>query len=181
MGGVSTPLPPGPGALVPSGPAFDLVLLAHVACALIGLGTVVVSGVQAARLLGRVRGGSPAGAGLTRYFAPGVNWAGRALYGVPLLGFVLIAMSRGSFSTGEPWVVAGLGLWAGATVAAEGLLWPAERRVRAQLAAPGGAPGGGRDATIPTALVPAARTVCTSAGVVALALMVAMAVMFAQP
>jgi hypothetical protein len=181
MGGVATPFPPGAGALVPSGPGYDLVLLVHVACAVIGLVTVVVSGVQAARLLGRVRVAAPAGAALTRYFAPGVNWAGRALYGVPVLGFVLIAMSRGSISAGDPWVLGGLALWAAATAAAEGVLWPAERRIQAHLAAGTGTAAEPAGAGGPNGVVLAARTVCLAAGAVVVILVVAMVVMVAQP
>jgi len=181
MGGVATLFPPGVGALAPSGPGYDVVLVAHVACAVIGLVTVVVSGVQGARLLGRARAGTPAGASLTRYFAPGVNWAGRTLYGVPVLGFVLIALSRGSISTGDPWVLAGLVLWAAATAGAEGVLWPAERRIQAHLAAeapPGGEP---RGAGGPVTVAHAARTVCLAAGAVVVVLVVATVVMVAQP
>jgi len=180
---VATPLSPGADALVPTGPGYDVVLLAHVACALIGLVTVVVSGIQAARLLGRGRGGAAAGAGLTRYFAPGVNWAGRTLYGVPLFGFALITMSRGSISTGDSWVLTGLVLWAVAAALAEGLLWPAERRIQAHLspaAAEGAAGLGSPDLRAPR-LVRDARTVCASAAAVVVVVMVAFVVMVAQP
>jgi hypothetical protein len=56
---------------------------------------------------------------------------GRALYGVPVFGFALISSSRGAFAAGDGFVVAGLGLWALSAVAAEGVVWPAERRIQA--------------------------------------------------
>ena len=121
MGAVPAPPTPLAGSVAtPTGPGYDVVLLGHVGCAVIGLLTVVVSGIQAARLLGAARRGRPVEASLSRYFAPGVNWAGRALYGVPLLGFALIAMSNGSISTGDPWVLTGLVLWAAAAAPGRG-------------------------------------------------------------
>ena len=78
---------------VPTGAVYTTLLMAHVLCAVVGFGTMVVTGTQAARAR---RGPSAAGAeGVRRYFRPGVNWAGRALYGVPVFGFWLLAASRG--------------------------------------------------------------------------------------
>lgn len=110
-------------------PAFDLLLIGHVACTIFGFGALVASGVQAVRL--RRNGPGPT---LVRYFAPGANWVGRVVYGVPLFGFALLADSHGHLRIGDGWVVAGLVLWALAIVAAEGFLWPAERRIQAALA-----------------------------------------------
>jgi hypothetical protein len=77
---------------------------------------------------------------LARYYAPGVNWAGRVLYGVPLLGIVLLAMSRGVYTFHAAWVQGGLVLWLAIAVAAEGFIWPVERRLqRVVTALPGGA------------------------------------------
>jgi len=122
---------------------FDLLLIGHVACALVGFGAVATSGVQAARL--SRCGPAGAGEGLRRYFAPGTNWVGRVLFGVPLLGFALVADSAGRWSVGEGWVVFGLVLWALAAVLAEALLWPAERRIQSALAAPADATAGAPD------------------------------------
>jgi uncharacterized membrane protein len=119
---------------------FDLLLIGHVACALVGFGAVATSGVQAARL--SRTGPAGAGEGLRRYFAPGTNWVGRVLFGVPLFGFALVADSAGRWSVGEGWVVIGLVLWALAAVIAEALLWPAERRIQWTLSAPSDATTG---------------------------------------
>ena len=51
-------------------PGFDLLLVGHVACTLVGFGALATSGIQATRLL---RSGPGARAALVRYFAPGVN------------------------------------------------------------------------------------------------------------
>lgn len=126
-----------------AGASFDLLLIAHVACALVGFGAVATTGVQAVRLARRA--GTDPGASLRRYFAPGFNWAGRVLYGVPAFGFALLADSGGHLDLGEPWVLAGLGLWALSMLVAEVLIWPAEHRIQVALGGPelpGGVPSG---------------------------------------
>ena len=113
---------------VPQGPAYSLLLILHVAAALVGFGAVAITGVQAARV--RRGPAQPGAAGLRRYFRPGVNWAGRTLYAVPVLGFALVADSSGNFDAGDAWVVAGLALWLAAATVAETVVWPGERRIQ---------------------------------------------------
>jgi len=113
----------------PHGPAYSLTLLAHVACAVIGFGTVVASALQAARLRSVRSGELPSGS-LVRYYLPGVNWAGRVIYAVPVLGLALIAQSDRAFSLTDGWIMAGLALWLVAVVVGEAVLWPAERRIQ---------------------------------------------------
>jgi hypothetical protein len=161
-----------PAHHAPLGAGFDLLLLAHVACVIAGLGAIVVSGIQAQRLLS-VPAGSPVPPTLLRYFAPGVNWVGRSLYGVPLFGFALLAASGGAFDLGDEWVVLGLTLWAVAAGCAEGLLWPSERRIQAALAGPG--------AAAPATLRPAARIIAAVAALLAVVLIAATVLMVAQP
>jgi len=108
------------------GPAYDLVLLAHVLVAITGFGTVAVAGTYA-RLLGRPGERTPS---VMRYYRPGVNWAGRTLFGVPVLGLVLIGMSHGAWSITDQWVLIGLSLWTVAATVGEVVLWPAERRLQ---------------------------------------------------
>ena len=157
-------------------PAFDLLLVGHVACALFGFGALATSGVQATRLLRNGPGG--AGTTLLRYFAPGVNWAGRALYGVPVFGFALLADSGGHSGIADGWVVAGIALWALAVLLAEGFLWPAERRIQSALV--GGPP------TCVTSPVPASmrrdcRVVGNLGAVVAVIFVAAAVLMVARP
>jgi len=121
------------GALrtVPTGAVYTVLLMLHVLCAVVGFGTMVVTGVQAARAR---RGPTAPGApGVQRYFRPGVNWAGRALYGVPVFGFSLIEASDGVFRSGDGFVVVGLVLWLAATLLAEVVVWPGERRIQVEL------------------------------------------------
>lgn len=155
----------------PTGLAFTVVLVCHVVAVLVVLGAVVAGAVAAARVL-TANGELPSS--VRTYFAPGGNWAGRVVYLVPVFGGVLIWMSGGAYRVGDAWVGWGIGLWFAATVLAEGVLWPAERRVRRSFA------GTGRP-DVPDAVRRPCRTICISApGVVAL-LVAAMVVMVAKP
>jgi hypothetical protein len=155
----------------PTGPAFTVVLVGHVASVLVALAVVVAGAVSAIRVLTSTGELAPS---VRAYFSPGVNWAGRVLYLVPVFGAALLAMSRGAYGLGATWVDCGIGLWAAATMLAEGVLWPAERRVQRGLAASHGA-------EVPAPVRRACRTMClAAAGVIAL-VVGAMVVMFAKP
>jgi len=113
---------------VPTGAVYSILLLLHVGCAVIGFGALVLTGVQA----GRAGRGptSPRADAVRRYFRPGVNWAARALYGVPVFGLAVLSASGGALSAGDGFVVGGLMLWTAAAFVAEGVVWPAERRIQ---------------------------------------------------
>jgi uncharacterized membrane protein len=159
----------------PSGAAFDVVLLLHVGCAVAGLVTTVTAAATASRLRRLLSAGAPVPEALHRYFQPGVNWAGRAIYGIPVFGFALLAMSDGTYALGDGWVLAGLVLFVAAALVCEARLWPAERRVQKAVAGSGGdgiATGSGLADT----------AVMSRAALVALALLLAgTVVMVAQP
>lgn len=183
---------------LPSGPAYTVVLMCHVAAVLIGMLTMAAGAVFASRLLSA--GDGPLPAGVRSYFSPGANWAGRVLYLVPVCGVALLAMSGGAYRVGSDWVITGIGLWLVAIGLAEAVLWPAEQRVRRALAAAmvtaapvTAAPvSGPTRAAVPpvaatTVLVApaaardAARTVLRSSVVILVILVVAAAVMVAKP
>jgi uncharacterized membrane protein len=147
--------------------AYDIVLLAHVLAALVGLGAVVVAGAYALALW---QSGT-ASEVVRRYYRPGVNWGGRVLYLVPVLGVALVAMSDGDWSYADGWVLAGLMLWALVALAAEMVLWPAERKIQAAVA----------DPTSTTDLRAECGRVTVTAAVVAVLLVVATVVMVAKP
>jgi hypothetical protein len=156
----------------PTGPAFTVVLIGHVAVVLIGLVTLVAGGLSAARLL--LANGRELPPSVRSYFSPGVNWAGRVLYLVPVFGAALLAMSHGADRVGDAWVLEGIGLWAGAVTLAEGFLWPAERRVQRALEAGDGA-GAGSDVR------KACRQICAAAAGASALVVAAMVVMVARP
>jgi len=187
------------GVTTPQGPAFDIVLLLHVAAVLIGFGTVVVSGVQSARVLATARHPMPIlPSNVADYYSPGVNWAGRVLYLVPVFGATLLALSGGAYTLKDAWVQWGIGLWVLAVLSAEALLWPSERRIQAELSR---RDGGGvstqvsmqddpvKDRAPHPALYPslrpslerACRATCLWASVLAGLLVTAMVVMVARP
>jgi len=128
--------------------AYDLVLLAHVLAAVAALVAVAVAGGFALALRGALRRGGPVPEALVRYYRPGVNWAGRVLFAVPVLGAVLIAMSGGEWSLSDAWVSLGTAAWATVAVVAEAVLWPHERRLQQAVAS--GVDGGG-DGVVPDA------------------------------
>jgi uncharacterized membrane protein len=107
-------------------PAYDIVLLAHILTAVVGLAVVASAGGYALVL----RRPGELSESVERYYRPGVNWAGRIIFLVPILGVVLLAMSDGTWSFSDGWVELGLVLWAAAGMAGEMVLWPAERRLQ---------------------------------------------------
>jgi hypothetical protein len=162
----------------PDGPAFDLVLLLHVGCVVAGLVTTTAAAATATRLRRLVRSSAPAPEPLRRYFRPGVNWAGRTAYGIPVFGFALLAMSQGAYALGDGWVLGGLALFVAFALLAEGVMWPAERRLQAAVLSAGttsgplpGADAMERDAT---SMMLAARAALVL-------LIIAVVIMIAQP
>ena len=73
---------------------------------------------------------APLPVAVVRYYRPGVNWVGRVLFLVPVLGVALVAMSGGQWGYSDGWVTIGLGVWVVVALVAEGVLWPAERRLQ---------------------------------------------------
>jgi hypothetical protein len=165
----------------PDSALFDVVLILHVVASVVVLITLVVGALEARRLRFVAAGAaaSPGGdadpelpASVRSYYAPGFQLAGRVLYLVPFLGLALIGLSHGSDHLTDSWVEIGSTLWIAALLAAEGLLWPTERRIQRHLAA--GA-GSGR------ALGATARTAERASWVLVAVLVAAMVVMTVQP
>lgn len=117
----------------PDGAAFDIVLLLHVGCVVVGLVTTATAAATANRLRRLLGSPVPVPEPLRRYFRPGINWAGRTVYGIPVFGFALLALSRGAYALEQGWVLGGLVLFAGVALVGEGVMWPAERRLQAVL------------------------------------------------
>ena len=164
----------------PSGAAFDVVLLLHVGSVVAGIVTTATAAATATRLRRLAGSGTPLPETLRRYFRPGVNWAGRTMWGIPIFGFALVAMSRGAYAVTDGWVLTGLVLFVALALVAEGVLWPAERRVQTALAV-------GSDAHVTTGragaggAAGAATTMVRAAGVVLVLLASGTVVMIAQP
>jgi hypothetical protein len=160
----------------PDGAAFDIVLLLHVACVVVGLVTMATAAATATRLRRLIGSPLPLPDTLRRYFRPGVNWAGRTVYGIPVFGFALLAMSQGAYALGQGWVLGGLGIFAAVALLGEGALWPSEQRLQVALTS-SGAPGGPTEPSLDHD-----ASVMARAAVAALVLLVAGTVlMVAQP
>jgi uncharacterized membrane protein len=164
----------------PDGVAFDILLLLHVGCVVVGVVTTTTAAATANRLRRLLGSSRPLPEPLRRYFRPGINWAGRTVYGIPVFGFALIALSQGAYALGQGWVLGGLAIFATLALVGEGVLWPAEGRVQAALSrGVDGAEDGG-DVTERT--LDHDATVMSRAAVAALVLLVVGTVlMVAQP
>jgi len=177
-----------------TGPGYDVLVGAHVLSAVIGFGSVGVSGAYAARA--RSSPSPREDVTVLRYFHPGKNWAERALLVTPVLGAVLLfAGDRGAVSEAWPWI--GLGAWAVAAALVSAWCWPAERRVQAWLADAGagagatddpgatdGGPGATDDdpgATDLAGFRAACKAVQWSASAISVCFTVAVVVMVGQP
>jgi hypothetical protein len=180
----------------PQGPAFDIVLLLHVGCVVAGLATVVTSAATAARLRRLLRVGRSLPEAVVRYFRPGVNWGGRLLYGIPIFGFALLAMSHGAYALSDGWVASGLAVFVVVVGLAEGVLWPAERRIQASVSsgstsssdaastsgfAPGDGPEAGPEAQGAPTVLRDAQLIVWSAAAALVLLLVGTVLMVAQP
>jgi uncharacterized membrane protein len=160
----------------PDGAAFDVVLLLHVACVVVGLVTTGTAAATATRLRRLLGSPLPLPDQLRRYFRPGVNWAGRTVYGIPVFGFALVAMSQGAYALGQGWVLGGLAIFGAVALLGEGVLWPAEQRLQFALSA--------GDAAKPpsSAALEHDATAMARAGTAALVLLIAGTIlMVAQP
>jgi hypothetical protein len=163
----------------PDGAAFDIVLLLHVGCVVVGLVTTATAAATASRLRRLLGSSLPIPDPLRRYFRPGTNWAGRTVYGIPVFGFALVAMSQGAYALGQGWVLGGLAIFAALAFLGEGVLWPAEQRLQIGLSHAGDDRGGGEDAV---QTLEREAAIVSRAAVAALVLLVAGTVlMIAQP
>ncbi len=99
-------------------------LVLHVLSAVVGFGAIFLTGIYAG--LGRRR----ASEAVRRYFAPGPNWAARAVYLVPVLGVALVETSHGTDRFAQPWIWISIVLWVLAAGLAHAVVWPGERRIQ---------------------------------------------------
>lgn len=157
--------------------AYDIVLLAHVLTVAVGFGVVAVAGSNALAL----RRPGPRSEALRRYYRPGVNWAARSLFVVPLLGVALVALSGGDWSYREGWVLGGLALWALAALLGELVLWPGERALQEMVARPAPPPAPAPAAVSDLDLRRGCLAVAAAAGLVEVTLVVATVIMVAKP
>jgi len=117
----------------PSSKGYDLLLLVHVAVALVTMVAVISSSV-AATSLRRAAPSGPWPPGGARYFAPGRELAGRTLYLIPVTGASLIGISQGAASFGDGFVGIGIVLWLAIALIAERFVFAPAARLRRTIA-----------------------------------------------
>ncbi len=161
-----------------SSAGYDIVLVAHVLSAVVAAVAVGTAAGSALALRAALRADRPIGSSLERYYRPGINWAGRTLMLVPVLGVALVFMSGGQWTMADPWVSAGLALWLAAAIVAESLLWPAERRLQADVAA--GVDPGSPNRSVELHVLLCIRTAAMGIGIL-VALVAATVLMVAKP
>ncbi|HLI43641.1 MAG TPA: DUF2269 family protein [Acidimicrobiales bacterium] len=113
-------------------PLYDVLLLFHVASALIGFGSVAIGGWAASRARHRRE---PAGDDrVVRFFRPGIDWPARLVLLVPVLGLAML-FGGDREAVGQAWPWAGLALWCVGAGHVIGIGWPAEAQAQRELAA----------------------------------------------
>jgi hypothetical protein len=118
----------------PRSALFDLVLLLHIGVALVSL-VVMTTAWGAARSLAASPPGGPWPGAAARYFRPGPEIAGRALWLVPVTGLALVGMSRGAYELSDPFVLVGIVLWIVIAAAAEHLVFSSSASLARLIAA----------------------------------------------
>lgn len=160
-----------------SGPAYDLLLVAHVVAAVVGFGAIAVAGIAASSAR---RCDDPAtDASVRRFFTQGRDWPARVVFLVPVLGLALL-FGGDHAAEGAAWPWIGLGLWVAAAGIASGVCWPAEHAAQAALAELVGA-----RADAAGSLVAGFRASChrmeLATGAISVCFVTALAVMILQP
>jgi hypothetical protein len=156
-------------ATVGSHDLYDVFVAAHVVCAVIGFGSLAISGVYG--FTTRRPSGPDAVDEARRYFrAPG-RIEGLVL-AVPFLGAAALAVQPHGRGVGQLWAGLALVVWLGAASVLIGVVRPAEARLRVTLSAPD---------PDPAALAGAGRRLGWAGLVTDLAFLVGLMLMIFQP
>jgi Predicted integral membrane protein (DUF2269) len=107
---------------------FDVLVGLHVLCALVGFGSVAISGVYGAWIR---RTEEPENSEETARYFQSRGWPEFLVLAVPVFGVGAIAFRPEGADFGDLWVVGGLVLWALAAGLLVGVVRPAEKKIRA--------------------------------------------------
>jgi uncharacterized membrane protein len=158
---------------------YDALVVVHVACALVGFGSVAISGVYG--FTTRRPAGPESVAEARRYFSsPGrLEWLVAV---VPVPGVAALAVQPGGRGVGQLWALLALLIWAGAAALLLGVVRPAEARLRAALGAvPADAVGSGSATADPAELAAGGHRLGWASVGSDLAFFVALLLMIFQP
>lgn len=147
---------------------YDVLVGLHVVCAVVGFGSVAVSGAYGA--IGRRARAGDGVEEVRRFFGSGSGMQ-HLLLVAPVFGIAAMAVRPGGSEFGQVWAVSGLVLWALAAAVLFGAVRPAERAIRAGLAPDGG----------PTAVGAASGRLMWAAAASDVLFVVALMLMVTQP
>lgn len=100
---------------------YRIILLLHIACAVVGFGGVIAHGAFNARAYASKAGEAVVLLKATRAIT---NIAHFAIYGLLAFGIILVSVSDGGISMGDPWISASFVVWFLVVGAAHGLVKP---------------------------------------------------------
>jgi uncharacterized membrane protein len=155
-------------------PLYRIILLLHIAAAIVGFGGIITHGAYHARAFRGQAGEAATILGATRSVGKIAEYA---IYAVLPLGIVLIAVSDSAFGFGDPWVSASFVVWFLIVGATHGLVRPAVRTLNGRAAELGGVTVLSTD----TDAAGAARKLMIGEAAVQLLLVVALVLMIWQP
>jgi Predicted integral membrane protein (DUF2269) len=107
---------------------YDVLVGLHVVCALVGFGSVAISGVYGGAA--RRSGDQGPSEETARYFRSR-GWSELLILAVPAFGATAIGFRPAGADFGDLWVIGGLVVWAAASVLLVWVVRPAENRIRA--------------------------------------------------
>jgi hypothetical protein len=111
---------------------YRIILLLHVATAIVGFGGVIAHGAYHARAF---RGPAGAAATILSTTRGITKIAEYAIYAIMPLGIVLVTISDDAFTMGDPWVSASFLVWLLVVGAAHGAIRPAVKTLLARAGA----------------------------------------------
>ena len=105
---------------------YNVVLVLHILCAIVGFGAVMLNGFYAAQVRSR-RGPEAVAIAEANHRASQI--AMYFVYAVIVLGFALVGMSDKAWKFGQTWVWLAIVLWVAAVGIAHGAIVPREKKV----------------------------------------------------
>jgi hypothetical protein len=103
---------------------YDALVAAHVVCAVVGFGSVALSGVY-----GGIARRPGEGEEAARYFASR-GWTEWLILPVPFLGAAALAANPAKGNFADVWVIGGISVWVISAALLVGVVRPAEARIR---------------------------------------------------
>ncbi|MFT7599381.1 MAG: putative membrane protein [Acidimicrobiales bacterium] len=101
---------------------YRIILLLHIVAAVVGFGGVIAHGAYNAKAF---RSAAGEAAVLFRTTKAVTNLAHYAIYALFVLGIILVSLSDGQISFGDPWISASFIIWIALVGVAHGLVRPA--------------------------------------------------------